>query len=322
MIMTLQVKDTAIVAVNNPLSVNLVADWLKYNADKSDATIRTYSKAVGYFFQWLADNDIAAPQREHVISYRRHLCATKRISTARLYITSLKIFSKWLSSKGLYADFASNVKAPALAEEGEGHSREALTLEEARQVLSSLKGKQSEKDLRDELIMRLMLNCGLRSIEIVRLDANDIEKRHGKIFLKIWGKGRAGKNQRVEISKVIYNMILDYLNARGSKMKVGEPLFVSTANRNRGQRLQTQSISKLAKKVFRSVGIDSPSIVCHSCRHFAITQLLLEGVDIEKCRLLARHKSIVTTTLYRHDISAANNDAVGILSNLLDNMVA
>ncbi|MBQ6131608.1 MAG: tyrosine-type recombinase/integrase [Selenomonadaceae bacterium] len=307
--------ETRTVAVGNPFSQAMLADWLAFNADKSASTVKTYSKALENFFKWLAVNHVDNPRREDVIEYRNNLCATKKVSTARLYLTAVKIFARWIASRALYPNFADGVKAPALVEEGETHA--PLTLDEAKKVLSSFKGN-SIKNLRDKLIMRLMLNCGLRSIEIIRLDANDIEKRHGKIFLKVWGKGRAGKTARVEISKSVYNMILDYLNARHSARRAGEPLFVSTSNRNREQRLQTQSVSRLAKKTFRAVGIDSSSVTCHSCRHTAATLMLLNGVDIAKVQRILRHRNPATTEIYRHDITAATNDGVQILSDLLD----
>lgn len=311
-------QSPAIVEVGNSFSEALVADWLAFNADKAEATVRTYGKAIANFFQWIADNNVTNPRREDVIYYRDQLAATKKISTARLYTTALKVFSKWLASNGLYLDFAAGVGTPKLDEEGETHSREALTLDEAKNVLNSFKGKTDIKSLRDALILRTMMNSGLRSCEICRLDTTDIEKRHGKIFLRVWGKGRKGKTARVEISKTIYNMILEYLNARGSKFKAGEPMFTSTANRNRGQRLQTQTVSRLAKKTFRSVGIDSPTVTCNSCRHFCATQLLLVGTDLERVRRLLRHKNSAVTQIYRHDISEATDTTVQTLSDLLD----
>ena len=315
--LTIGIEDTAAVVVETSFSESLVADWLAFNADKAEATRKTYSKALENFFAWLAQNKVGTPRRQDIISYRDELCASKKVSTARLYLTAVKIFFRWLSSKNMYPNVAEGVKAPSLAELAETHAREALTLEEAKQVLFSFKGKEV-KTLRDKLIMRLMLNCGLRSIEIVRLDATDIEKRHGKIFLKIWGKGRAGKTARVEISKTIYGMILDYLNARGSKRMKGEPMFLATANRNRGQRLQTQSISRLAKRTFRAVGIDASTVTCHSCRHTAATLMIQNGVDVAKVQRILRHRNPATTEIYRHDITAATNDGVQVLSDLLD----
>ena len=160
--------ETAVV-VDTSLSQSLVAEWLAFNADKAEATRRTYSKALENFFAWLAQNEVSEPRREEIISYRDYLCKTKKVSTARLYLTAVKIFFRFASSKNLYPNVAEGVKAPSLAELADTHAREALTLEEAKQVLFSFKGRDI-KTLRDALIMRLMLNCGLRSIEIVRLD--------------------------------------------------------------------------------------------------------------------------------------------------------
>lgn len=308
------VKDTAVVN----FSAALTKDWLAFNADKKAATVSTYGKAIKNFIEYLGENEIKNPNRTDVINYRESLCASKKVSTARLYLSAVKIFSKWLASNGFYFDFAAGVAAPKLDEMAETHSREALTLDEAKKILSSFNGKRDEKSLRDALIMRIMLNCGLRTIEIVRLDATDIERRHGKIFLKIWGKGRSAKTARVEISKSIYNQILDYLNARNSKRMKGEPMFVSTARRNFGQRLQTQSISKLAKATFRANGIDSETVTAHSCRHTAATLMLANGVDISKVQKILRHKNVSTTEIYRHDITAQNNDGVQVLSDLFD----
>lgn len=299
-------------------TTQMTADWLNFNSDKSPATVATYSKAIGYFLKWLAENEITNPNRSDIIAYRNHLCETKKMATARLYVTAVKTMFKWLASNGMYLNVAADVKTPSAVEDAQSHSRDALTLEEAKQVLSSFKEKKSVKGLRDALIMRIMLNCGLRTIEVVRLDATDIERRHGKIFLKVWGKGRSGKTARVEISKTIFNQILDYLNLRGAKFKAGEPMFTSTARRNFGKRLQTQTVSRLAKATFRSVGIDSENVTCHSCRHFAATQLLLEGVDVARVQKLLRHKSIATTQIYRHDISEKTDNSVQILSDLLD----
>lgn len=321
--MTVATNNTAGVVVGN-FNEKFAQDWLDFNAGKAAATVRTYGRAIGSFLRWNVEHGIKNPARADVINYRDELCASKAPATARLYVVAVKNLFKWLAAEGKYLNVADGVALPKLDDdETDCHKREALTLEEAKTVLSSFKGKKTEKDLRDALILRLMLNCGLRSIEIVRLDATDIEKRHGKtgekIFLKVWGKGRKGKTARVEVSKSVYNQILDYLNARGSKRAKGEPMFTSTARRNFGQRLSTKSISRMAKETFRNVGIDSALVSCHSCRHFAATQALLEGVDIARVqRFLMRHKSVETTQVYRHDIERATDNTVQILSDLLD----
>ena len=315
--MTMAVKTveapTAVVVGNNPFSAATLADWLEF-CDVQPATQKTYDKAVQNFANYLRDNDISVPSREDIISYREWLLANGyKVSSVRLYMTICKKFFKWLASKGLYLNVADVVKLPAM--NSDEHARDALTLEEAKQAISSFRGTD-EKSLRDKAIMSLMIGCGLRSIEVIRLDVGDVEKRRGQWFFKIHGKARAGKTDSVVISAAVKKILDDYLDVR-PKGKKGEPMFISTANRNRGQRLETQSISRLAKKTFANIGIVSERVTCHSCRHTAATLMLEAGVSIRQVQKILRHRSAVTTEIYSHDLDAFNNKGVQILSSLL-----
>ena len=277
-------------------------------------TQKTYDKAIKSFVGYLKSNGMAQPKREDIISYREWLLADGyKVSSVRLYMTVCKKFFRWLSSRNIYPNVADGVKLPAMPQDE--HARDALTLEEAKACLSSFTGKD-EKSRRDKCIMAMMINCGLRSVEVVRLDVGDIEKRRGQWFIKVHGKARAGKIDSVQISSALKKLIDDYLSVRAD-VKKNAPLFASTANRNRGARLETQSISRLAKKVFANIGIESDRVTCHSCRHAAATLMLQAGVPIRQVQKILRHRSAVTTEIYSHDLDAFNNHGVQILSQLL-----
>ena len=308
------VGDTTAVAVNNPFSASIVADWIQF-CDVKPATQVTYNKAIQSFLGYLKSNGIAQPQREDVTAYREWLLVNGyKVSSARLYMTVVKKFFRWLSSRSLYPNVADGVKLPAMPTDE--HARDALTLDEAKQALSFFTGKTKEKDLRDRCIMSLMIGCGLRSVEIVRLDVGDWEKRRGQWFLKIHGKARAGKTDSVAISSELKKLIDEYLSVRPAGKK-GTPLFISTAYRNFGQRLQTQTVSRLAKKIFKAIGIDSERVTCHSCRHTCATLMLDAGVPMRKVTKIMRHLDPKTTEIYSHDREKFANDGIQILSNLL-----
>lgn len=150
----------------------------------------------------------------------------------------------------------------------------------------------------------------------MRLDIGDLEKRKGQWFVRIHGKARAGKTDSVQISEPLKKMIDDYLSVRPAGKK-GTPLFVSTANRNRGARLETQTVSRLAKKTFADVGIISDRITCHSCRATAVTLMLEAGVPMREVQRVVRHRNAATTEIYARDLDKFNNRGVRILSNLL-----
>lgn len=304
----------AVVGTGNPFSKATFDEWIKF-CDVQPATQKTYNKAVENFAGYLKAAGIEQPTREDIEGYRETLLGSDnyKVSSVRLYMTVVKKFFRYLASKMIYPNVADGVKLPAL--ETDEHARDALTLSEAKAALNSFSGTD-EKSLRDKCIMGLMIGCGLRSVEIVRLDIGDIEKRRGQLFIKVHGKGKRGKTQDVQISPELKKMIDEYLSVR-PKGKKGTALFISTAIRNRGQRLQTQTISRLAKQVFKNIGIESDRISCHSCRHTCATLLLEAGVDIRKVQRVLRHRSATTTEIYSHDISKFKNNSVQILSNLL-----
>ena len=53
----------------------------------------------------------------------------------------------------------------------------------------------------------------------------------------------------------------------------------------------------------RAAGIDSERLTAHSLRHSAITYSLLGGATLQEAQQLARHTSILTTTIYAHNIN-------------------
>lgn len=290
---------------------NLIGEWIRF-CDVKPETQKTYLKSIRQFYVFLNTRGIKNPCRDDVIAFRDSLLLTHKVTTCRLYLTAVKMFIRWLASKGFCANFADNIKGVKVPTT---HNRDALTIDESKAVIKSFKGKDA-KTLRDKAIMTLMLSCGLRSIEVVRLDCGDIEKRRGKIFIRVHGKARDGKVDKVQLPPQVYSLIQDYLKLRG-KVKADEPLFTATSHRNAGQRLETQTISRLAKKSFRAVGIDSPRITCHSCRHSAATNMLIFGVDIAKVQQVLRHRNPATTQIYRHDLDEFNNDGTATVADVL-----
>lgn len=306
--MTIQENSNLIQAEFN---TNFVDEWIRF-CDVKPETQKTYLKSVKQFYIFLRVQGISSPCRDDVIAFRDSLLQSCNPTTARLYLTAVKMFVRWLASKGVCANFADNIKGVKVPTT---HNRDALTAAESKQVLKSFKGNDV-KTLRDKCVMTLMMTCGLRSIEVVRLDCGDIEKRQGKIFIRVHGKARDGKVDKVQLPPQVYKLIQDYLKLRG-KVKADEPLFTALSNRNKNQRLQTQTISRLAKKSFQNVGIDSPRITCHSCRHSAATNMLLAGVDIAKVQQILRHRNPATTQIYRHDLDEMQNDGTIIAADML-----
>ena len=290
----------------------LSVDWLKF-VDVQHTTFVTYHRALKNFSKWAIENDVRELNREVAIAYRDNLLAKFAPTTARLYISVLRLFVKFLASKGICADFTAHFKGVKL--DNSVHHRDALSVSESKEVFQAMSGAD-EKSLRNKAIFGLMLATGLRCVEVTRLDVSDIQRRGKKLFLQVHGKARLGKQDSVILPAQCANLISAYLNLRG-KVKADEPLFTSTSRRNKGSRLQAQTISRMCKSSLVSAGYDSARLTAHSLRHSFATNAITAGVDIRQVSQALRHKSVVVTEIYLHDLEVMSNIATVTVANLI-----
>ncbi|MCL2606566.1 MAG: site-specific integrase [Coriobacteriia bacterium] len=275
----------------------LYQSWLEY-IDVKDVTARTYKSAIKNFISWLRDEGITSPARQDMLRYKKHLLEVRSASTAQLYIVAIRLLFDFLAQEGLYPNIAKRIKG---VKGDSSFKRDYLTSDQARQLLGSIEGN-NEQDCRDTAIISLCIISGLRTIEVSRADVTDLQKSGDSYILRVQGKGHDSKGDFVLISAKTHQAILAYLNGRGSG-----PLFVSTSNNSRGQRLTTRSISRIVKERLRGIDIDSPRHTAHSLRHSCATLNLLAGGTIQETQQILRHQSIATTTIYTQHIDKLSN---------------
>lgn len=269
-----------------------------YNLDAKPTTANTYKKALKQFIKWLLDNGINEIGREDLIAYKRYLTANYSASTVSSYITALKSLYKWLEAERITPNIAAILKG---AKNAKGFKKDTLTPEQAKRILSNI-NRGTLDGLRDYALFNLLLRSGLRTIEAHRANINDIRQEAGQAILYIQGKGRDSKDDFIILTPATLEPIREYINARKEKSSEAA-LFISHSRRNSGQRLTVRSISRIIKNAMRSAGIDSERLTAHSLRHSAITYSLLGGATVQEAQQLARHTSILTTTIYAHNIN-------------------
>ena len=215
----------------NVIDENLVSEWLKF-ADVAPKSVKTYNKAIRRFFVYLNDHNIPAPTADDVYEWRDSLKAeNKAASTVNLYLSSCKLFFKFLNQRGIYTVDISHVKGCKLTTE---HKRDALTANQGKTVLNSF-DTTTLAGLRDKAMTALMMCCGLRTIEVSRANVEDLQQVYGRTALFVQGKGRNDRRECVMIPAQVEAMINEYLSARG-QVAGNAPLFAGIGNRNRGGR--------------------------------------------------------------------------------------
>ena len=306
------VETTAVVGTKNFFAADLVNRWLSF-AGVSEKSAATYATALKQLAKYFCVNGITNPRREDLEAWRDELIAAKKSpATVQLYLTSAKIFFRWLAQEGIYANIADNLKSRVkIVHE---HKKDALTAKQAGNLLKGINGT-SLKSKRDRAIVALMVSCGLRCVEVTRLDCADMIQEFGKTYLLIQGKGHSAKDAKVLLPVQVETLICEYLTERDAND--AEPMFVSHANRNRGQRISTQVVSKMVKANLRGVGMDSKRLTAHSLRHTAATTMIIAGVELTKVQQVLRHVNINTTMIYNNAVERMKNTAEQTAANAI-----
>lgn len=271
--------------------------------DASPKTVETYTRAVRQFAKYLSFNGITQPTREDVLAYREWLKEDHKPTTVQNYIVAVRLFFQWTAQNGLYPNIAEHVKGAKL---DKNHKKDYLTSRQVKKVLEQAK-EDSVQGLRDYAILALMFTGGLRTIEVSRANIEDVRTAGDSVVLYLQGKGHIEKTDYVKLMPEVEDAIRAYLTARGATDPT-EPLFTSTSNNSKGQRVSTRTVSGIVKNAFINAGYNSEKLTAHSTRHTAVTLALMGGQKLEEVQQFARHKNLETTLIYAHNIDRAKNN--------------
>ena len=257
----------------------------------------TYYWGMVQYFRWMQESGHAMKSMTpaDVMSFKNFM-VKKRLSplTIGSYLTAVRQFYKWTENTMLYPNIARSVKPPRGKK---GFRKMHLNETEASDMLAYLKSKS----LRDYAIVNLILRTGLRTIEVVRADVEDIRHKRGRRILKVWGKGYDDKDNFVILGDAVWNPIQEYLNTRCMQSKK-EPLFVTDGKGHRGARMSTRSVQYVCKESMKAIGLEGHEYSAHSLRHTTAVLILKNGGDWQDVQRVLRHSSPATSQIYTASI--------------------
>jgi len=308
---SLTVQNRTDLQTSSIISSEMFGRWIDF-VEGTEKTVSTYTRAIRQFYEWAVDNNIQRPTKADIKAYRDYLTQEHKPTTVALYLTAVKRFYAWAEEEGLTENIAKNVKQPKLSTE---HKKDYLSTSQVKRLLNSIdRGTLTGK--RDYAIIALMVTTGMRTVEIVRADIQDLRLLGDFTALYYQGKGRTEKAEFKKIAPAVEDALRDYLTARG-KADPTEALFTSSANRNAGERMTTRSISRIVKERLIDAGFDSDRLTAHSLRHTTATQALLNGISLEETSQLLGHKNLTTTMIYNHALNRANSKAESTIASAI-----
>ena len=283
------------------LRIDELTDFFISSQDVKDSSKRLYRRTIEQYFNWIRDHRLQLDSltRADILKYKEYLLSSGMSSlSVGSYITVVKIFYQWAEGNKLYPNIAKDVRTPKREKKFE---RKPLSDIQAQALLEYYRDKQAEA-LRDYAVVTLILRTGLRTIEVIRANVEDIVFEGGNRILYLQGKGKYDRNNFVILSEKAYSPIEAYLKTRGA-LKSKEPLFTSASNNNMGGRLTTRAISRLAKEGLKAIGIDDRRYTAHSLRHTTACSLIRAGASLEDVQGVLRHSNPATTQIYLSSIA-------------------
>lgn len=205
----------------------------------------------------------------------------------RARLSSLRMFCRWSVAHGYMT------KDPTLAIDSprvpDGIPKR-LRADEARALTTA-----ASIDPRSAVIVSLMLQEGLRRIEISRLDVEDVDFAERSLLIR--SKGGGGVHvDLLPITSETWGILRRYLAEEGHR---NGPLVRNRVRRH--GRMAPSTISELVREAMVEAGIKAPgdsSRTPHSCRHTAAHDILARTNDVRSVQQALRHRSVRSTEIY------------------------
>ena len=265
--------------------------------NKSPKTLRGYQEKLGRFCRWLNGN-LGDFTLQSVRTYIGELQRAKKYEqhpyspmqntglssvTIKGHVVVLKGFATWLwEEEYTYENVLARLKPPKAVRK----VMTTLSEVEIQKILSSIKSG-TLAGYRNEAVMMLLLDTGLRCAELVGLRMDDLFIADQ--CLKVMGKGQ--KERIVPFGNRATRALHRYLNLR-LQTNNSDRVFLNQDGSPFTENALKQVFTRLAKKS----GI--PRLHVHLLRHTMATNYLLSGENPIKLQRILGHETLEMTRRY------------------------
>lgn len=210
--------------------------------------------------------------------------------TIKTYSSAVRTFLQYCYDFNYISNnIASNITIPR-------YQKKVITIlndEELKKIIKSF-DSTTFVGTRNLFIFCIMLDCGLRLSEVVKLKYEDFDFESG--LIKINGKGQ--KQRYVPFSdtlKKIFDTYVKSCKSLSNKYLTGS--FFRTVE---DEDISKNTISLIFKRTSKKLGID---VHPHLVRHTFATNFLLNGGDLESLRLILGHTTYYMVLQYLHFVN-------------------
>lgn len=234
--------------------------------NKAPRTIQAYTESVDRFIAWCGAQGIAEPSavtRHHIRHWLDDLLSEVSAQTTVRHYSGVRLWFKWLLAEHeVPTDPTDGIQQPAVPEkEVDVPSEDAV-----RALLKACAGTRFE-DRRDEALIRVLMDSGVRCAEVVGLAVEDVDLDDQ--VLVVTGKGRRPRG--VPIGNKTVAALDRYLRLRPKRKTADRPeLWLG-----KGGPMTDSGVRQVLRRRCDQAGIER--MHPHQLRHFYADQWLRAG---------------------------------------------
>ena len=276
------------------MMINEFLNYLKFERNRSDLTIKNYGEDLRAFeefygnldsrLSWKSvDSDIIRDWMESMMDKGNNATSINR------RLSALRSFYRFALTRKLVD------KDPVHGVTGPKKGRplpQFLKENEMDRLLDAESWMDSFEDVRDRMVIMTFYETGIRLSELIGLDDSMVDFSNRQ--LKVTGK--RNKQRVIPFGEELLVTLRDYMKRRDKEVnRQSEALFVSA----KGRRMTSSQVREAVRKNLSKV-CTLKKRTPHVLRHTFATAMLDNKAGIESVKKLLGHESLSTTEIYTH----------------------
>ena len=276
------------------MMINEFLNYLKFERNRSDLTIKNYGEDLRTFeefygnldsrLSWKSvDSDVIRDWMESMMDKGNNATSINR------RLSALRSFYRFALARKLVG------KDPVHGVTGPKKGRplpQFLKENEMDRLLDTESWTESFGDVRDRMVIMTFYETGIRLSELIGLDDSMVDFSNRQ--LKVTGK--RNKQRVIPFGEELLAMLRDYMKCRNKEVNLqSEALFVTA----KGQRMTSSQVREAVRKNLSKV-CTLKKRTPHVLRHTFATAMLNNKAGIESVKKLLGHESLSTTEIYTH----------------------
>lgn len=298
--------------LSNEISVilNKFSNYLLNIKNYSSLTVKEYIIDLMMFFRFIKDYCeigleveefnifiLLSVKQSDIIAFMVYLNYNKNCtaSTRKRKMCAIKAFYKWLFTFYPTGDLKNPSKGLPVVQDIHRLPK-YLSLEEAKSLVNVFNCNNSKFSVRNNAIIGILLNCGLRASELANINLCDLHLKEKYICII----GKNNKERIVYLNSTTKKKIEEYLKIRNNQKEVinmNDALFLSY----RKGRLSLRTVENIVMNAYKLAKLQNCGYTTHTLRHTTATMIYkYVKPDVLLLKELLGHSTVKSTEIYTH----------------------